>query len=69
MAVAGTGDVEGTLHPAPFLTSVRWARAKLGRMAGEVMIRQLNKDPASLRAHVLKPELVIRQSTAPPLKA
>jgi DNA-binding LacI/PurR family transcriptional regulator len=66
MAVIGYDDIEFAGVAVPPLSSVRQPRAELGRTAAELLAAELDEGEAHHHRHVtFKPELIIRQSTAP----
>ncbi len=68
ISVVGAGNIEGAHHPNPFLTTIDWPREELGRCAGNLLlsiIRQGTEENIET-FKTLAPELLVRQSTAPP---
>jgi LacI family transcriptional regulator len=68
ISVAGFDDIPSAGFLRPPLTSVRLPLVDLGMQAWHVLQRRLNKQPPGPPVRLL-PELVIRESTAPPAKA
>jgi len=68
ISVVGAGNIEGTHHPNPFLTTIDWPRAELGRTAGNLLLSIIRQGAEQNIETVktLPPQLLIRQSTAPP---
>ena len=67
ISVVGAGNIEGQHHPNPFVTTVDWPREELGRTAAALLLAAINtraRQPEVVK--VLKPQLLVRQSTAPP---
>jgi DNA-binding LacI/PurR family transcriptional regulator len=48
------------------LTTIHQPRNQIGEMAMRAVIRRIERPSASARRHVLAPELVVRDTTAPP---
>ncbi|TMB77667.1 MAG: hypothetical protein E6J46_08460 [Chloroflexi bacterium] len=48
------------------LTTIHQPRNQIGEMAMRAVIRRIEKPSAQARRHVLAPELVVRDTTAPP---
>jgi LacI family transcriptional regulator len=70
LSVIGAGDIEGASNPYAFLTTITWAREKLGREAARLLMDSI-ADPVRFKPAniVFPPSLIVRQSTAPPTKA
>lgn len=68
LSIVGFGDIGVAQYLAPPLTTVRQPLAELGRRATEVLIDLLEGRGASPTAAdlLLQPELIVRDSTAPP---
>jgi len=68
ISVIGAGNIEGAHHPNPFLTTVDWPRAELGRAAGNLLLSIIRQGTEQNIEPVKKltPQLLVRQSTAPP---
>ena len=68
LSVVGFDDVAMAGYMVPSLTTVRQPIAEMGRRATEVLIDLLERrgDPLQVADRLLQPELVIRDSTAPP---
>ena len=67
ISIIGAGNIEGQHHPNPFVTTLDWPREELGRIAAALLLAAINsraRKPAVVK--VLKPHLLVRQSTAPP---
>ena len=52
----------------PPLTSVRVPQREIGSVAAELLLEQLSDGAAPAREILLEPSLVVRGSTAPPLR-
>jgi LacI family transcriptional regulator len=68
ISVAGFDDIPSAGFLRPPLTSVRLPLVDLGVQAWHVLQRRLNKQPPGTPVRLL-PELVVRESTAPPAKS
>jgi len=69
VSVIGIGNVEGDQHPNPFLTTVHWDRMEMGREAARVLLAQIGEETLKPPAReIFAPSLLIRQSTAPPVR-
>ncbi len=67
ISVIGAGNIEGSNHPAPFLTTVGWPVCELGQRAAEILLQQLAGRAAETPAEcIFEPEVLFRRSTAPP---
>jgi LacI family transcriptional regulator len=68
MSIIGAGNIEGGHHPNPFVSTVDWPRAELGRTAATLLLEAINGDRRRKSAiRVFAPRLLIRQSTGRPL--
>ncbi|MEU1219412.1 LacI family DNA-binding transcriptional regulator [Streptomyces microflavus] len=67
LAVIGYDDIEFAEACLIPLTSVRHPAGKIGRLAAELLLKELDPAPESHRHEsiVLQPELVVRRSTVP----
>lgn len=65
MSIVGFDDVPEAAYYEPPLTTMRPDFAELGRVAMEMMLGHINREE-TLRADTLVPELIVRESTAPP---
>ncbi len=68
VSVVGAGNIEGAHHPNPFLTTIDWPRGELGRTAANLLLSIIRQGAEQTIETVktLPPQLLIRQSTAPP---
>lgn len=66
LSVVGFDDVTSARLSSPRLTTVRQPLAAMGRVATELLLQQLGRDPAAPAVVELATELVVRQSSAPP---
>ncbi len=65
VSIVGAGNIEGPHHPNPFLTTIDWPRAELGRIAATMLLESIAQpDQPHAPAKVFEPRLVVRQSTA-----
>ncbi|MBB1491293.1 MULTISPECIES: LacI family DNA-binding transcriptional regulator [unclassified Paracoccus (in: a-proteobacteria)] len=65
VSVIGFDGIEWVAHLPTPLTTIRQPKRDLGRTAARTLIRRINGEPIAAR-EVLRPELVLRASTAPP---
>lgn len=65
VSLVGFNDFVAANHQPP-LTSVRWAYEQVGSLAVEIISRLLDHPWLEAQRIVLRPELVVRSSTAPP---
>lgn len=68
ISIMGAGNIEGEHHPSPFLSTVDWPRIELGRRAAQLLIDAIEHPNQEAREEILTPEVLRRQSTAPPAK-
>jgi DNA-binding LacI/PurR family transcriptional regulator len=68
VSVMGFDDVRSAAHQNPPLTTVRQPLEAMGRLAAETVVRRIERGtPAGPpKTVVVQPELVVRESTAPP---
>jgi DNA-binding LacI/PurR family transcriptional regulator len=66
VSVVGFDDNPGAGFFTPPLTSVRQDFAEMGRRSVELLLRQVKDDTRRVEHITLTPELVLRESTAPP---
>lgn len=66
LSVVGFDDIQLAQYLAPALTTVRQPRARLGELAMRMVADLLAGAP--VQNHTVAPELVVRGSTAPPLR-
>lgn len=70
MSIVGYDDITNSSYTNPRLTTVKFPVAEMGRRAGQVILELAQKkDGLSARTITLPVELVVRASTAPPLKS
>jgi len=64
VSIMGAGNVEGSFHPSPFLTTIDWPRQELGRVAASFVLGMLShpgqSDP---QEHIFAPKVLPRHST------
>jgi LacI family transcriptional regulator len=68
ISIVGAGNIEGSHHPNPFLTTMDWPRKELGRTAAALLLRFVS-DRGFRENYVIEKffaQLLIRQSTAAP---
>lgn len=68
VAVVGFNDMPFVDRLAPPLTSIRIPHAEIGRLAAELVLERIAEPAAPLKVLLVRPELVLRGSTAPPLQ-
>lgn len=68
VSIAGFGDVPFSSMTDPPLTTIREPFQKMGHEAAEMLFKIIHGKRLSEKHRVLPVELVIRESTAPPLK-
>jgi LacI family transcriptional regulator len=66
MSVVGFNDAPLTAHLSPPLTTVRLASEEVGRIAGQMASAAAEEPGTRVRSVLLQPDLVLRESTAPP---
>jgi len=67
LSVVGAGNIEGTHHPNPFLTTVDWPRVELGHVAAELLLDEIqHPKEARTEMRIFPPRLLARQSTVVP---
>ena len=68
VSVVGFDDVQSAAFQNPPLTTVRQPLRTMGMVAAETIVRQISASPQHppMKQLVMEPELVIRESTAPP---
>lgn len=69
VSVLGFDDIEGETYPGPGLTTIRQPLEEMGRLAAEAVLRRITRPSAEWAGRssrvVVKPELVVRATTAP----
>ena len=67
ISIVGAGNIEGTIHPNPFLTTVDWPRLELGREAAKMLLRLISpRRKRKVNRKIYAPRLLARQSTGAP---
>jgi LacI family transcriptional regulator len=66
VSIAGFNDAPLTGHLSPSLSTVRLASEEMGRIAGQMASAAVDAPGTRVRSVLLQPELVVRESTAPP---
>lgn len=64
VSVVGIGDFKGSSAIEPPLTTVRLPARRIGQLAAETLIAQINRDGAEQLDHILPTQLIIRESTS-----
>ncbi len=68
VSVVGFDDIQWAAFNTPSLTTVRQPLAKMGQIAAEALINKIENDQEHATEIAIEPTLVVRESTAPPLK-
>ena len=68
VSVAGIGDLDPSAYEMISLTTVREDASQIGKLAAEIILRQLNEETASPVHKLIQGPLVVRRSTGPPAK-
>lgn len=66
LSVVGFDDVLVASLTTPKLTTVRQPLFEIGRLAACLLVRLIEGEALAETAHVFAPELIVRESTAPP---
>jgi len=66
LSIVGFDDIELASYTNPKLTTVEQPKYKMGTVATEMMLRQVNEGKSPGRRLILPTELIIRQSTTQP---
>ncbi len=67
ISIVGAGNIEGAIHPSPFLTTADWPRLELGRTAAKMLLGLITRGQAgSAQRKIFSPRILMRQSTGPP---
>lgn len=64
ISVVGYDDISSSAYLNPPLTTVRFPKAEMGRLAGELIVGLLKRPHSSARKVILPTELIVRRSTA-----
>ncbi len=64
ISVIGAGNIEGSLHPNPFLTTVDWPRQDLGRTAARMLLNAIKHPRHRPETTLFEPRVLVRQSAA-----
>jgi LacI family transcriptional regulator len=65
VSIVGAGNIEGVHHPNPFVTTIDWPRAAMGRTAAEILLAAIDgRENPARGTTVFPPRLLVRQSTA-----
>jgi DNA-binding LacI/PurR family transcriptional regulator len=66
VSVVGFDDIQSAAFQNPSLTTVRQPLREMGRAAAEILLKRINRPGSELHdKHIVEPELVIRETTAP----
>jgi LacI family transcriptional regulator len=67
ISIVGAGNIEGAIHPSPFLTTADWPRLELGRVAAKMLLGMISPGQGRLpQRKIFKPRILVRQSSGPP---
>ena len=66
ISVVGIGDFKGSSEIEPALTTVRLPAKRIGKRAGEALVKAIISPDAGITGHHCEPELVRRASSAAP---
>ncbi|HZQ24378.1 MAG TPA: LacI family DNA-binding transcriptional regulator [Terriglobales bacterium] len=66
VSVVGFDDIQGAAFHNPSLTTVRQPLTKMGEIAAQTLIERIEGRKDYAAAIAIEPELVVRESTAPP---
>ncbi len=66
VSVVGFDDIQSAAFQNPGLTTVRQPLREMGRAAAEILLKRINRPNAEVHdQHIVEPELVVRETTAP----
>ena len=68
LSIVGFDDDREGRRTTPPLTSVRYAMVEMGQTAAKLLIALIEGEDVPAVTHLFEPELVVRESTAPPSK-
>lgn len=66
MSIIGFDGIYDSVHSDPPLTTMSVPKEKMGRIAIRTLLENINRRNANPKEIILSPQLVIRESTAPP---
>ena len=66
ISIVGYDDVEMARFSSPPLTTIRHPKAELGQLAVELLVSRVRNKELTVEALNVQPELVVRNSVAPP---
>ena len=69
VSVVGFDDIQAAAFQNPSLTTIRQPLRKMGATAARILLQRIRGDESSPETVSMYPELVIRESTAPPRAA
>ncbi len=64
VSVVGIGDFRGSSAIEPPLTTVRLPARRIGQLAAETLIGQINREEAEQRDHIIPTQLIVRESSS-----
>ena len=62
IAIAGYNDIEMASYLSPTLTTVRQNSIKIGKMATELLIKNIEQETIQVKKILIEPELIIRET-------
>lgn len=65
LSITGFDDIQLAEYAHPALTTIRQPAHQLGIMLSDILVRTIEKKPVDAPQVIVKPELVIRQSSGP----
>ncbi len=66
VSVIGFDDIQHAAYQNPRLTTIRQPLRRMGELAAETLIARLSSNKPYPKVIAVEPELVVRESTAPP---
>ena len=67
ISIIGAGNIEGPIHPSPFIDTVDWPRLELGRAAAKILLGLISPGTGrQISRKIFAPQVFVRQSTSPP---
>lgn len=66
LSVVAVDDRPLSQYLAPKLTTLHQPFDQVGQYAAHLLIQQIDGEPVEVRTHYFKPEVMVRESTAPP---
>lgn len=66
ISIVGFDDIQGAAYNTPSLTTVRQPLTRMGAIAAQTLLDRIENNKDEPQEIAIEPELVIRESTAPP---